>query len=70
MCQSIGPCVLFVFVFVCDIKSEYQQKPCHLCQTFIKFHPLLHKTQQGAAGTKVPRHDKFRSIISLKKIAY
>lgn len=30
-----------------------------------KFDTLLHKTQQGAAGTKVARVSKFRSIISL-----
>ena len=30
----------------------------------------LHKTQQGAAGAKVPRFNKVRSIISLSKVTH
>ena len=32
-CQSIGPCVCAMCVYVCDIKSEYQQNQCHHCKT-------------------------------------
>lgn len=41
MCQSVGPCVYFVCVCVCNVKSS--QKPCHLCQTCSKLYVLLHK---------------------------
>ena len=27
----------------CDIKSEYKQKPCDLCQTYTELDALLHK---------------------------
>ena len=64
-CKSIGPCVSCV----CDIISEYLQKPYHLCQIFIKFDALLHITHRGAASTKTPRLNKFRSITLLSKIA-
>ena len=36
----------------------------------LKFDALLHKTQQIAAGTTVPRFDKFRFIISSRKITH
>lgn len=31
---------------------------------------MLHKTPQGAAGTKVPKFNKFRFIRSLRKITH
>ena len=62
--------VLCVFVGVGDIKSGYEEKPSHPCQTFRIFDDLLHKTQQGAAGTKVPLLDKFRLIILLSKVEH
>ena len=34
----------YVCVYVCDIESEKQQKPCHSCQTFSIFDAMLHKT--------------------------
>ena len=73
MCQSTRPCVyglsLCVCMCWCNIKSKYQQKTA-LCG---KLDALLHKThitRQGPSGTKVPRLDMCRSIISLSKIAH
>ena len=32
---QISPwCAACVFIYVCDIKSEWEQKPCHFCQTY------------------------------------
>ena len=53
------PCVC---LSVCEIKSEHKQKPCH--QYFVQ------EMQQGAVGTKVPRLNKFKSIISSNIITY
>ena len=47
-----------VCVCVCDIKSEYQS-------TSVK-----QNTHQGPSGTKVPRLNMRRSMISLSKIAH
>ena len=42
VCQYTGPCVSCVIFSVGDNKLEYQQKPCHPCQTFSNFDDLLH----------------------------
>ena len=43
-------------------------KAIHLFQTDIKPDALLHNTQQGGSGTKVPVLGEGRSAISLSKI--
>ena len=53
---------------VCVISNQSTSKNhVYSCQTFTKFDSLLHKTQQGAATTKIPNLDKSRSITSLRK---
>ena len=60
MCVSVywSVFVLCVFVCVCDIKSEYQQKQCHPCQTFSEFNALLHKTHNAKKQAKETRQQK------------
>ena len=41
--QSIDSQVSCACVFLCDIKREYLQKPCHLCKTFSAINSLLHE---------------------------
>lgn len=50
MCQYIGPCVSYVYM--CVISNQTTSK-----KHVIRLKPLvnvMHETQQGAAGTKVP----------------
>ena len=61
-------------MFVCDIKSEYEQKNT-LCQTSVHSTPCCKKNkrtkkQQGPSNTKVPRLDMCIFIISLHIITY
>ena len=58
-CAYIGLCISCM----CDIKSRYYQKQCHIFQSFSKFDILFHKTQQGITSTKESRLNKFRSLI-------
>ena len=62
---------LYVSVFVCDIKSEYQKsKNPHYLSDLHKLDELLHKTEEGSSGTKVPRLDICRSIAAFSKITH
>ena len=55
---------------VMDIKSEYQQKTTLCVSDFSKLGALLHETHQAPSGTKVPKLDMYRFILSLSKIAH
>ena len=69
MCVSllVIVCVLCIFVSVYGIVSVLSKTMLSV-ENFSKFDALLHKTQQGAAGAKISRLDKFRSIILSKII--
>ena len=64
MCVSVywTPCVLMC-VCLC-VRSNQSTSKNHVINI------LLHEMQQGAVGTKVPRLNKFKSIISLSIITY
>ena len=72
VCQFTSPCLSCVFVCVCVISNQSSSKnhAISVKPSFSKFDALKKKKKkQGAAGTKVPRLDKFRwSLISLSKI--
>ena len=54
-------CAVFVFVYVCDIKEECYQKPCLLCQPYIKYDSLSHKTH-----FKVPLVLRYQASTSVE----
>ena len=60
-------CCVFLFLCLCDIKSEYLQKAT-LCQTTENL--ISYLRQQGPSGAKVSRLDICRTIISLSNIAH
>ena len=44
ICVSAYYSLYAMRVCLYDIKLQYWQKPCHLCQTFSKVEPLMHIT--------------------------
>ena len=57
---------MYMCVFVCDNKSEYDKQP-HISGLS---NALLHKTDQCLSGTKLPTLDMCRFIISVSKTAH
>ena len=55
-------------VFVCVISTVFELD-C-MCQSSVNLMLYCKNTLQGPSGTKEPRLDMYRSILSLSKIAY
>ena len=58
--------------FVCDMCVILNQSTTRkrYVSDLNKLDALLHKTKQARFGTKVPRLDIYRSIVSLSEITY
>ena len=57
-------------MFVCVMSSQSTSKKPHYVSDTSKRGALLHKTHQCSSGTKVPKLDLCKSILSLSKIAH